>query len=170
MLNWHLLMTKPREDARAESHLRNQHYEIFRPLLKHHQLKRGKQVAVIESLFPRYLFIHLDEEFSNWSSIRSTRGVAGLVRFNELPAVVPEELVRELLALVDKDHVLDKTRSEPFIYKPGDRVQISDSSLKGLQAIVQSQLSSERVAILLDMFGKTQTLEIPLAHLRPLEG
>ena len=169
MQNWHLLMTKPRADARAEEHLLNQHYEIFRPLLKHYQLKRGKQVAVIESLFPRYLFIQLDEEFSNWAAIRSTRGVAGLVRFNELPAVVPKDLVQELRALVDAEHVLDKTRSEPFIYKPGDRVQISTSSLKGLQAIVQAQLSTERVAILLDMFGKTQTLEIPLAHLRPLE-
>jgi transcriptional antiterminator RfaH len=170
MRNWHLLMTKPREDARAEEHLRNQHYEIFRPLLKHYQLKRGKQVAVTESLFPRYIFIELDQEFSNWASIRSTRGVAGLVRFNELPAVAPPDLVRELRALVDKDGVLDKTGAEPFIYKPGDRVQISATSLKGLQAIVHAQLSSDRVAILLSMFGKTQILELPLSDLRPVKN
>jgi transcriptional antiterminator RfaH len=165
--NWHLLMTKPREDERAEEHLRNQHYEIFRPMVKQYQLKRGKQVAVTESLFPRYIFIELDEEFSHWASLRSTRGVAGLVRFNELPAIVPQELVHELRALVDEDGVLDKTGAEPFIYKSGDRVQISTTSLKGLDAIVHAQLSAERVAILLNMFGKVQTLELPLAHLRP---
>lgn len=170
MRNWHLLMTKPREDARAEEHLRNQHYEIFRPLLKHYQLKRGKQVAVTESLFPRYIFIELDQEFSNWASIRSTRGVAGLVRFNELPAVAPPGLVSELRALVDKDGVLDKTASEPFIYKPGDRVQISVTSLKGLQAIVHAQLSTERVAILVNMFGKAQILELSLSDLRPVKS
>jgi transcriptional antiterminator RfaH len=169
MRNWHLLMTKPREDARAEEHLRNQHYEIFRPLLKHYQLKRGKQVAVVESLFPRYIFIQLDEQFSNWASIRSTRGVAGLVRFNDMPAVVPPDLVQELQLLVDEDHLMDKTSAEPFIYKPGDRVQISATSLKGLQAIVHAQLSTERVSILLTMFGKVQTLELALADLRPVK-
>ena len=163
--HWHLLKTKPREDARAEQHLLNQGYEIFRPLLRHLRLQHGRQTAVIESLFPRYLFIRLDEQFSNWSRIRSTRGVAGLVRFNDLPAVVPPELVSALREQVDADNILDGTADDPALFHPGDQVTIIEGSFRGLQAIVKAQSSDERVIILLDMLGKTQCLEMPITHL-----
>ena len=55
MKNWHLLMCKPREDGRAEEHLLNQDYELFRPMLRQYAIRKGKQVAVTEPLFPRYL-------------------------------------------------------------------------------------------------------------------
>jgi len=93
MKNWHLLMTKPREDERAQAHLQNQDYEIFRPLIRRYKIKQGKQVATLEPLFPRYIFIRLDDVLSNWSKIRSTRGVAQLVRFSDHPAIVPDIIV-----------------------------------------------------------------------------
>ena len=168
MQNWHLLMTKPRDDDRAQQHLLNQGYDIFRPLLKCHKLKKGRQVAVVESLFPRYIFIRLHQEFSDWASIRSTRGVAGLVRFGEYPAVVPDDLVNEILNQVDEDTILDKTRIDPFVFRPGDQVMVGEGSFKGLQAIVKAQTSEERVIILLEMLGKTQALEMPIANLQPI--
>lgn len=166
--HWHLLMTKPREDARAEQHLRNQGYDIFRPLLRHYKLQKGRQTAVTESLFPRYIFIRLHEEFSNWSAIRSTRGVAGLVRFNDYPTIVPNELVESLLSQVDKSNTLDKTLTEKTLFKAGDRVRIDGGSFNGLEAIVQAQTSEERVIILLDLLGKSHPLAIPVGQLSAL--
>ena len=90
MKNWYLVMTKPREDAHAEQQLLNQNYEIYRPLAKRSRRQRGRMVTVVESLFPRYIFIRLDPEHDNWSSVRYTRGVAGFVRFGALPVCAPQ--------------------------------------------------------------------------------
>jgi len=77
MKNWHLLMTKPREDERAEQHLLNQDYELFRPMLRQYRIRQGKQVAVTEPLFPRYLLF-------GWMMCSAT-GPASAPR-GELPA------------------------------------------------------------------------------------
>ncbi|MEX2366183.1 MAG: transcription/translation regulatory transformer protein RfaH [Pseudohongiellaceae bacterium] len=168
MQHWHLLMTKPREDERAELHLQNQDYEIFRPLLRHHVIKKGRQKAVTESLFPRYLFICLDDEFSDWSAIRSTRGVAGLVRFNNQPAIVPDQLIHDIRCRTGDSMTLDTTAHNPFVYHQGDRVEVVGGCFKGLQAIVQTQKSEERVILLLNLLGNTQTLEFDLTEIKAI--
>jgi len=166
MKHWHLLMTKPREDERAAQHLLNQDYEIFRPLLKQFRIKKGKQVAVTESLFPRYIFIRLDDALSDWSKIRSTRGVAQLVRFTELPAVVPEDLVMDLKNQCVDDDTIDITPERPYVFEKGDEVEISEGSFKGIRAIIKKQLGEDRVLLLLKLLGKEQELEVSLNQIK----
>lgn len=166
MPHWYLLFTKPREDARAQEHLLNQGYEIFRPMLRHHTLHKGVQKTLVESLFPRYIFIHLDEHASNWARLRSTRGVAALVKFNELPAVVPEALMQELKSSVGPDDIIDRTGVQPALFRPGQEVEITDGSFYGLRAIVKAQSGLERVVVLLNMLGSQQALTLPIGAVR----
>ena len=168
MKNWHLLMTKPREDERAEQHLLNQGYDIFRPLIRQFRISRGRQVAKTEPLFPRYIFIHLDDALSNWAKIRSTRGVSQLVRFSDLPAVVPEEIILLLQAQCQAGNVLDTTVSQPYVFKPGDNVEITEGSFRGLQAIIAEQKGEDRVLLLLTLLGTEQTLEIPINQVKTI--
>jgi len=165
MQHWHLIISKPREEARAEQQLRNQGFEVFHPLLKRYKLQHGRQKAIIEPLFARYLFIRLDDEKNDWSTIRSTRGVSGLVRFTEFPAVVPEPVLSDLLARMDENGIIDQTSEEKGLYKPGDRVEIISGSFKGWQAIVKEQKDETRVTLMLEMLGKMQTLKVPIAEL-----
>ncbi|MBD3646261.1 MAG: transcriptional activator RfaH, partial [Pseudomonadales bacterium] len=79
MKNWYVVQCKPNQDARAQENLNNQAFETFRPLARVRRRCRGQLKSAIESLFPRYLFIHLDEQEEDWGPIRSTRGVANLV-------------------------------------------------------------------------------------------
>ena len=67
MKNWYLIQTKPQQEAVASQNLSNQGYDIFHPKA----MIKNKSV----SLFPRYLFIHLDDKNQNWTPIRSTPGV-----------------------------------------------------------------------------------------------
>lgn len=168
MNQWYLIYTKPREDERAETHLLNQGYQILRPLLRYHRLSKGVQKTVTESLFPRYIFIQLDHESSNWARLRSTRGVASLVCFNQQPAKVPASLIAELLAQMDAEHVIDRTGVQQGLFHAGDEVEITQGSFFGLHAIVQQQSSTERVVVLLNMLGSQQSLEMPLGALRHL--
>jgi transcriptional antiterminator RfaH len=167
MQHWHLLMTKPREDERAEAHLLNQGYEIFRPLLKKYRIRGGKQVAAIEPLFPRYIFIRLDDVLSNWAKIRSTRGVSGLVRFTEMPAKVPSDLVELLKGQCDEGCIVDLTGKEPHVFRRGDGVEITAGSFRGIQAIIKEQKGEDRVVLLLNLMGQEHAMEMPIHQVKP---
>jgi len=166
MQHWHLLMTKPREDARAEQNLLNQGYELFRPLLRQYQVKKGKQVAVSEPLFPRYLFIRLDDVLSNWAKIRSTRGVARLVRFSDLPAIVPDHMIGELRSQCKGENIIDLTENKPYVYEKGEEIEITVGSFRGIRAIIKEQMAQDRVVLLMNLLGKEQEIEIPLSQIK----
>ena len=166
MKYWHLLMTKPREDERAESHLLNQDYELFRPMIRQFKIQGGKQVAVTEPLFPRYLFIRLDDVLGNWSKIRSTRGVARMVRFTDMPAKVPDSLIEELRSQCIEDNIIDTTKDRPFVFEKGDEIEITEGSFRGLKAFIKAQVAEDRVLLLLNLLGKEQELEISLNQVK----
>lgn len=67
---WYLLTSKPFKDELAEIELGKQGYEVYRPLAQRLRKQRGKLVKKTESLFPRYLFIALNELTDNWAPIR----------------------------------------------------------------------------------------------------
>jgi len=159
-------MTKPREDERAAQHLLNQEYDIFRPLLRQFKIRKGKQVAVTEPLFPRYLFIRLDDVLSDWSKIRSTRGVSQLVRFNELPAIVPDSLLSDLKSQCVDENTIDITSKKPFVFKKGDEIEITEGNFRGIRAIIKEQTCEDRVLLLLKLLGKEQELEISLNQVK----
>ena len=94
--SWYLVVTKPQSEFKAQENLQRQGYETYFPLIQTNRRRNGKNVKRTEAFFPRYLFISLDKETDNWSPIRSTIGVAGLVRFGGMPAVVPENMITNL--------------------------------------------------------------------------
>lgn len=161
--NWFLLTSKPHKDELAEMHLRNQGYDVYRPLAKRLRKQRGKMITRIESLFPRYLFIHLDNGINdNWAPIRSTQGVNGFVRFGADAAQVPDGLID---GLKSQEKLLGERAIDLDRYHKGDKVIITDGPFKGLRGIFERYDGEERVMILLEILHKQTTLAISPAQL-----
>ncbi len=93
---WYVVQTKPHQEFRAMEQLQRQHYDCYLPTLQVTKLCRGKPITIVEPLFPRYLFIHLDALKTNWGPIRSTRGVRSMVIFGERFATLPDNYVSAL--------------------------------------------------------------------------
>jgi transcriptional antiterminator RfaH len=95
-LNWYLLHTKPREEARALLNLEQQDYPCYCPMISTEKQRRGKVKVISESMFSRYLFIQLDASPNGkgWHSIRSTPGVSGLVMFGTEYAKIDEQVIQ----------------------------------------------------------------------------
>ncbi|MEN9502886.1 MAG: transcription/translation regulatory transformer protein RfaH [Pseudomonadota bacterium] len=162
--SWFLLTSKPQKDDLAELHLRNQGYEVYRPLAQRLRQRRGKMIATIESLFPRYLFIHLDSGVhDNWAPIRSTKGVQGFVRFGIDPAPVPLNLITSLQA---QESMLGARAIDLDRYHHGDKVQITQGPFHGLEAIFQKYDGEERVIVLLNILHKQTKLALSPTQLR----
>jgi transcriptional antiterminator RfaH len=155
--SWYLVYTKPRQENLAQENLQRQGYETYLPRIYQSRRRNGRHIKTIEAFFPRYLFIKLDTETDNWAPIRSTFGVSKMVRFDGIPAVVPEQLIQSLQSNDDEDGIQNLVQKNLM---RGDKVTIIDGPLAGYQGIYQQQNSAERVAVLVDLVGKNTLLNI----------
>ncbi len=149
--SWYLVVTKPQSEFKAQENLLRQGYETYLPLVQTSRRRNGKNIKRTEAFFPRYLFISLDKETDNWAPIRSTIGVAGMVRFGGMPAVVPEAMIDNLKK---SENEFGLQLFEKKKLKLGDKVEIIDGPFEGYKAIYQKIKSADRVSVLLDIVGK----------------
>ena len=155
--SWYLIYTKPKQEKLAQENLGRQGFETYYPLFCTTVRRRGRYQSVIEPMFPRYIFIHLDTINDNWAPIRSTLGVANLVRFGDAPAQIPDVLV-EILQSQDDEEGLHNIKNNEF--KIGDCVRILDGVMAGYEGILESKKGNERVMVMLDIAGKHTRVSI----------
>lgn len=160
--SWYLVVTKPQSEFKAQENLLRQGYEIYLPLIQTSRRRNGKLINRTEAFFPRYLFIYLDKETDNWSPIRSTIGVAGLVRFGGLPAAVPENMIASLKSN-ENEFGLQVYRKKEL--KQGDKVEVIAGPFEGYTAIYQKMKNTERVSVLLDIVGKNTQVTMSVEEL-----
>jgi transcriptional antiterminator RfaH len=162
--NWYLVLTKPRQEHKAQQHLRQQHFETYLPLCRQQRVRRTRRVEVTEPLFPGYLFIRLDTTNDNWAPIRSTPGVSRLVRFGSAPAQVPDACVQGLRAHEGPEGVHELGGD----FQRGDRVKVLDGPFRDLEAVFLEPRGSERVMILLHVLGGLKPVEVSRGQVAPV--
>jgi transcriptional antiterminator RfaH len=150
MKKWYLIQTKPQQEAIATQNLSNQGFDIFHPKA----MIKNKSV----SLFPRYLFIHLDDKNQNWTPIRSTPGVANFVRFGLNFAIVPNQIIK--LIKIQQQQTIEKLINI-CSHQKGDSIEIKSGAFKGQKAVFQNYSSYDRIIILLKIIGQQQEIELP---------
>jgi transcriptional antiterminator RfaH len=164
---WYLIYSKPQQERVARENLERQGYRSYLPMIRNRRRRQGRYVSVIEPMFPRYLFVHLNDETDNWGPIRSTIGVANLVRFGMLTARVPDSLIE---MMQDREQGGVQMLDAPE-YKAGDRVRIVEGVMAGYEAIFQAKTGKERVLLLLQFAeDKTARIQISADDIEPASG
>lgn len=161
-MDWYVIHTKPRQESRAFTNLSSQGYECYLPKLTKQKLHNGVITHAQEPLFPRYLFIHLNENQSgkSWMPIRSTLGVSRLITFGDEPARV-ESSVLDLL----KQQAIQVQMMPEKIYASGERVRITQGAFAGIEAIFEMDDGESRAMVLIEMLTKPTRLKLPVADL-----
>lgn len=158
---WYLLRCKRRQDECALERLERQGFTCYWPARTVERRRRGFLLNTREALFPSYIFIRLDYQNDGWSAIRSTRGVLHIVRFNDYPVPVGDQIIASIRAR------LATHAPEPYL-QPGERVQITDGAFAQLEAVFLANDGEARVILLLNMLQQEQTLSFPLHAVRKL--
>lgn len=167
-MKWHVIHTKVREEFRALENLQNQGFEVFLPTCQVQKKSQGKVKLATEPLFSRYLFIRLSDVSSNWLPIRSTRGVAQLLRFGQAtePVVIPDSIVECLKQRCSLEEPLHE------LFQAGEVLEITSGPFKGffgffekLQALPDGL---SRAMLLVEILGSVQKVQIQLPQLRKL--
>lgn len=162
---WYLIYSKPQQERVACENLERQGYRSYLPLIRNRKRRKGRYTAVIEPMFPRYLFVHLSDETDNWGPIRSTIGVANLVRFGMCAARVPGNLI-DLMQEREENGVQVLM---PVDFKPGDQVRIVEGVLAGYDGIFQAKTGKERVLLLLKLAqDRTARIQVSANDIEPV--
>jgi transcriptional antiterminator RfaH len=150
MLRWYLVHTKPSREALAQENLERQLFEVYYPRLRQSVRWRHHLKERVTALFPRYLFLHLDEGRQSLSPVHSTVGVANVVRFD----------------LTSGLHYL----ARPPFFDQGAKVRVTAGPFDGLEGIFQRDAGAERVVILLKLLGQDARVRVPSIFIKPALG
>ena len=166
MQAWYLIFSKPQRERLAKENLERQNYHVYLPLVRHRKRVGGRYRTLIEPMFPRYMFIRLDDTNDDWGPIRSTIGVANLVRFGTVPARLPDSLVQLMREREDDEGIQNLPEQE---LKPGDPVRIVEGVMAGYEAIYQSGSGSKRVILLLEIAERSAQITLKHDDIEPLK-
>jgi transcriptional antiterminator RfaH len=160
MLNWYAVQTKPREEATAELNLERQGYNTYLPKILLRKRRRDKWVKIVEPLFPRYLFIQVDTKQQSLAPVRSTLGVAALVRFGHLLRPVPNNVIDCIKQAENPE--THQYHADACPHQPGDEVRVLEGPFTGLTGIFRAQTGEERALLLIDFLGRQNTVTVPI--------
>lgn len=153
---WILVYTKAKEEKRANINLLNQGFKTLFPL----QIKDKNQAQPsLIPIFPRYLFVQINKNKENWTSIRSTLGVIKIVQFSENLMLVPNKVIEEINHKLDPLGVY-KTLYPIEDFEEGEDVTITGGRFSGIEAIFLSNKSQDRVRLLLHLLNTTVLAEV----------
>lgn len=172
--SWFAVYTKPRQERTALEHLQRQGFTCYLPLA-HNPYQRRKRIVgaasaakaaqraakkptTPEPLFPRYLFLNTAPGQQSLAPVRSTRGVANLVRFGTRLAEVHETVIQTIKNRQDPNTGL--VTLDPVPVEPGDTVKVFDGPLAGLQGVFQERKGESRALMLMSLLGTTSTVEV----------
>ena len=160
---WYLVRTKPRQEFKAQEELGQQGYTVFLPLMQVERIVKSKRSLASEPLFQSYLFIKLNQIDHDWGPIRSTKGVAHLVRFGGVAASLETHQVEALDAW-------SQAMPERKLFDDNQLIEVIDGAFKGMEGFFQrmhaSETGEERAFILMSLFGRDQRISVDVSHLR----
>jgi transcriptional antiterminator RfaH len=164
MTKWYVVLTKPKQEERAEEHLRAQGGEVFLPRIQLERMRKRKRVEVIEPLFPGYMFVNVEGCEQLVGSIRSTRGVRQLLKFGIEPLEIKEALINDLRHRCYSQ--IEDLVGKQSVFESGQQVEITSGPFKDYQAIFKQYDGEMRAIILLNLLNQQQELLVELEQLQ----
>jgi transcriptional antiterminator RfaH len=161
MSRWYLVRTKPSREETAYVNLCRQGYESYLPRLLRTDRSKGRHVERIVALFPRYLFVRLEEGRQSLAPVRSSVGVSDVVRFGADYAVVPGKVIHDLRAREEPASGLHRLVGNERLAR-GERVRVSTRTFDGLEGVFERHDGAKRVIVLLSLLGQETPVCVPL--------
>ncbi len=163
--NWYLLMAHPRQDAVAHAHLERQNFEVYRPVAWHMHKHRQKMIPRIESLFSRYIFVHVDMDNERWQPIQYTTGVSKFIRFGKdnYPTKIPDKFIAQVRDL--EKALSDRLVNVPALQQGEEVVILEEGLFYGKTSIFQNYDGNNRALVMLEILKQEVMLNVSADYL-----
>lgn len=158
---WYVVLTKPKQELRAQAHLERQGGVVFLPMFAKERIIRGQRVVRQEPLFPGYLFLRTHAQSELLGKVRSTLGVRQLLTFAGQVMTVDNRLIENVRQRSYSDSISPQ-------FSAGQAVTLKSGPFQHYQALFKEHDGCERGIILLSLLGQQNELLIELADLQAL--
>ncbi len=160
--SWFLAQLKPNCAHIADRNLRRQGFRTFLPMEEGSQNRKGRFIPTLRPMFPGYVFVFFDIAGGLWRKIYSTYGITRLVSFGNEPAMVPLDIVSQLMLRCDSAGKL----LPPKLLKPGDQVRIASGPFADFVATIDDIAPDRRVWVLMEIMGGQTRVAVGADQLR----
>ncbi len=162
---WYVVQVKRRNERRGERQLNLRGISVLLPFIEVIRRYRTRRVALLEPLFPGYLFAHMEPMETRpemWQALRWAPGVKRILGTGDMPIPVADAVID---AMRDRTRELGFVRTEPR-HAPGSRVRILRGPMAGLEAVFDRPMSrTGRVRVLLELLGQQARVEVDVLDL-----
>ena len=156
---WYTLRSKPRKERALYEYISAEDVECFYPRLRVNPV--NPRARKVKPYFPGYMFVHANLEEVGRNRFRWIPHALGLVRFGNVPAVVPENLVHGIRRTLSE--INQAGGEELHGLQPGDAVRIKDGPFEGYRGVFDGCLSGrDRVRVLLSMIKQSREVPVEL--------
>jgi len=160
---WYVAHTKPRQEELAQQNLLRQGYGVYLPKLKVlRYMQRGARIG-FDALFPRYLFFRPADSNHSIAPVRSTFGIASVVRFGAVLAQIRPHVLERIRAFERERDTAGLAELSGL--KSGEAIVVNSGPLAGLHGLVE-MVSKERVIVLMRLLGEETRVTLRLGELR----
>lgn len=150
---WVLAMTRPNCEALASYNLEAQGYEHYLPIFL---LRRPNRAPVRKPLFPRYIFIHIDQR---WYSLLGTKGISRVLLGDTGPLTVADNIIESIRSREDSNGLVMLERKPKFAV--GTKLKAKSGPLAGHELFCDGMRGDDRVLVLVNMLGRQVKTELP---------
>jgi transcription antitermination factor NusG len=156
---WYTIFSKPNKEFQVANYLSHKGITVYYPSVR--VKPSNPRCSKIRSFFPRYLFVHTDLQVTGTSVLQWIPGGIGLVSFDGIPAIVPDEFIETLRLRLKEINSIGHDRLVDL--KRGDTVTIVDGPFAGYEAIFDMRLSSsDRVLVFLKWLGRETKTQLSI--------
>lgn len=159
---WYALYTRPNFEKRIHKTLQEMGLTSYLPMCRTLRQWSDRKKWIEVPLFYSYLFVHVDARERLLSL--TPNGVVRMVSHNGQPSRIPEheiEMVKRMLA-----GGYEPAPAERLL--PGDWVEVTQGSLRGLRGVLQQQQGRQRLLVHFDGIGRTVSISIERDLVRKL--
>jgi transcriptional antiterminator RfaH len=166
MKQWYAVHTRVGREQEAQRRLQDQDLEVYLPMMLQRIAHARRITWQPRPFLPGYLFLHLSPDQCRWTSIRSTRGVVGPVRFGTRCPVIDAEIIARFRHRENADGhiVLDTCRPEsPFT--EGQRVRVLDGAMADLEGVFLCKRGEERALLFMQLLQRRIKVTVDISRL-----
>jgi transcription antitermination factor NusG len=146
---WYVARTLPQRELQAARQLNNQDFRTFVPRYWKNRRHARKVETISAPLFPRYIFVIVDQTRDRWRSINGTLGVDRLLMYGGEPQPVPLGVVESLIAAGDPQGNI----SFGFNLKEGQAIKVMAGPFAEFMGELERLDDGGRVRVLLEILG-----------------
>ena len=161
---WYALFTKSRAEKKAESELIAKDVEVYLPLEKRLKQWSDRKKWIEVPLIRSYIFVRINKK--ELEKVFYTPGIVNVVTFEGVPAPIPDKQIQVIKDVLSSEEKFEVTSDH---FEIGEKVEVTQGGLKGLQGEMIQHLNKYKVLIRLEVIHQNLLININPSYIKRME-